>query len=231
MSPIRTAAEGRDPARGRGGRDCHRDHGAPVTGPGSLLSAGSSAEDAPASLFAAPPKLRFGFGRRDELPPPPPRGRHVAAGAPVGGGVRGDRHARRGRDRATARKVVTIGFEDDLEQLETTPFDPSPVDLARPGVDPRLRARRIQVRRDEGRKRLRWAALGGAGVACSWGAGLVLESPLFAVNDVEVTGAVYTDPARLDRRHRPVYRLAKLTASILNRTKLQFNFPQEQAWI
>ena len=63
------------------------------------------------------------------------------------------------------RKVVTIGFEGDLEQLETTPFDPSPVDLARPGVDPRLRARRIQVRRDEGRKRLRWAVLGGAGVA------------------------------------------------------------------
>ncbi len=95
------------------------------------------------------------------------------------------------------RKVVTIGFEGDLEQLETTPFDPSPVDLARPGVDPRLRARRIQVRRDEGRKRLRWAVLGGAGVAVLLGAGLVLESPLFAVNDVDVTGAVYTDPARL----------------------------------
>jgi hypothetical protein len=30
-------------------------------------------------------------------------------------------------------------------------------------------------------------------------AGLVLESPLFAINDVSVTGATYTDPARLQK--------------------------------
>ena len=61
-----------------------------------------------------------------------------------------------------------------------------------------MRAQRIQVRRDEGRQRLRWAVIGGAGVAAVLlGAGLVLESPFVAVNDVRVTGAVCTDPARL----------------------------------
>jgi len=29
----------------------------------------------------------------------------------------------------TAHKVVTISVEDDLEEIATTPFDPSPVDL------------------------------------------------------------------------------------------------------
>jgi cell division protein FtsQ len=66
-------------------------------------------------------------------------------------------------------------------------------------VDPRLQARRIQVRRDEGRKRLRWVAVAGVAVALLIGAGLILESPVFAVNDVDVTGAVYTDPARLQQ--------------------------------
>jgi cell division protein FtsQ len=99
----------------------------------------------------------------------------------------------------TAHKVVTISVEDDLEEIATTPFDPSPVELPRPGVDPRLRARRIQVRRDEGRKRLRWAIVGGAVAAVLIAAGLVLESPIFAINEVSVTGATYTDPARLQK--------------------------------
>jgi len=168
---------------------------ASVTGPVPAVGADPAAGVAPVGDPLPPPapKLRFGFGtgEHEALPPPSP-----VLAPPVPAGRVG---AATGEVAVTdaPRKVVTIGFEGDLEQLETTPFDPSPVDLARPGVDPRLRARRIQVRRDEGRKRLRWAVLGGAGVAVLLGAGLVLESPLFAVNDVDVTGAVYTDPARL----------------------------------
>ena len=60
-----------------------------------------------------------------------------------------------------------------------------------------MRARRIQVRRDAGRRRLRWVVVGGVVLLLLVGAGIVLDSPLFAVNDVEVTGATYTNRARL----------------------------------
>jgi cell division septal protein FtsQ len=169
---------------------------APVTAPVPTVGTAANGAGAPAAGEPLPPpapKLRFGFDTGEHaLPPPSP----VSALAPPttvpAGTTTGE-----GAVTAAPRKVVTIGFEGDLEQLETTSFDPSPVDLPRPGVDPRLRARRIQVRRDEGRKRLRWAVIGGACLAVLLGAGLVLESPFFAVNDVDVTGGVYTDPARL----------------------------------
>jgi cell division protein FtsQ len=65
------------------------------------------------------------------------------------------------------------------------------------GVEPRFRDRRIAVRRAAGRKRLRWVAVG-VGVLLVVIAGLaVLGSSLFAVDSVEVEGAVYTDEARL----------------------------------
>jgi cell division protein FtsQ len=155
--------------------------------------AGVSAPPGGDPLPPPAPKLRFGFDTGEHaLPPPSPVSALAPPTATAAGTTTGEVAVT-----AAPRKVVTIGFDGDLEQLETTTFDPSPVDLPRPGVDPRLRARRIQVRRDEGRKRLRWALIGGAGFAVLLGAGLVLESPFFAVNDVDVTGAVYTDPARL----------------------------------
>ncbi len=146
---------------------------------------------------------RFGFGDADAdaahtvgqgsawLPPPDP----VTAPVPsVGAGEGGE-----GSVATKPRKVISIGFDDDLDAIETTAFDPSPVDLARPDVEPRLRARRIQVRRDEGRKRLRWAVVGVGILLLLAGAGMVLESPLFAIDDVEVTGVTYTNQARLQQ--------------------------------
>ena len=41
--------------------------------------------------------------------------------------------------------------------------------------------------------------LAGVVVALLVGVALVLESPLFAIDDVDVTGAAYTDPARLQQ--------------------------------
>ncbi len=171
---------------------------APVTAPVSAVGADPSTGDVPVGGDPLPPpapKLRFGFGTGEhEALPPPSTVSALAPPVPAGrvGATTGEVAVT-----GAPRKVVTIGFEGDLEQLETTSFDPSPVDIPRPGVDPRLRARRIQVRRDEGRKRLHWALVGGAGLAVLVAAGLILESPLLAVNDVDVTGAVYTDPARL----------------------------------
>lgn len=67
------------------------------------------------------------------------------------------------------------------------------------GIEPRFRARRISVRRAEGRRRLRGAVLV-LGIVGLLVALLALAgSPLFSVDarDVTVTGAVYTDRERL----------------------------------
>ncbi|HEY3484167.1 MAG TPA: FtsQ-type POTRA domain-containing protein, partial [Ilumatobacteraceae bacterium] len=65
------------------------------------------------------------------------------------------------------------------------------------GIEPRLRDRRIAVRRAEGRRRIKWVVLAGVVVAVVVAGLAVLGSPLFAVDEVDVTGAVYTDPDRL----------------------------------
>jgi cell division protein FtsQ len=161
------------------------------------------------------PRLRFGFGD-------PVEGNGEGAERElVTTGVTSAGTATAGADGATGltttegqettaasppRKVISIGFDHELDEIETISLDStsafatpsgSPVDLERPEVDARLRARWIQARRDEGRRRLRWAIAGGVLLTLLIAAGLVLESPLFAINDVNVDGAVYTNPARL----------------------------------
>jgi cell division protein FtsQ len=69
----------------------------------------------------------------------------------------------------------------------------------RPNVDPRFRARRIAVRRAEGRKRLRWAAIAGIVLLAVVAVLAVLASPLFAIDEVDVDGAVYADPAAIQQ--------------------------------
>ena len=60
-------------------------------------------------------------------------------------------------------------------------------------VDPRMRARRIAVRRAEGRKRLRWAVVVASVLVLVIAVLAVLGSSLFAIDVVDVEGAVYTD--------------------------------------
>lgn len=64
------------------------------------------------------------------------------------------------------------------------------------GIEPRFRARRISVRRAEGRRRLRGVLIATAVVGLLVGVLALAGSPLFSVDarDVTVTGAVYTDP-------------------------------------
>lgn len=70
----------------------------------------------------------------------------------------------------------------------------APRSTARSGViDPRLRARRVAVKRAEGRRRLVWVAGVVATVAVVVGGVTVVASPVFDVRDVVVQGAVYTD--------------------------------------
>ena len=61
------------------------------------------------------------------------------------------------------------------------------------GIDPRIRARRISVRRAEGRRRLLWAGIGMGVVLAAVAAIAVFASPIFDVRDVTVQGATYTD--------------------------------------
>jgi cell division protein FtsQ len=65
-------------------------------------------------------------------------------------------------------------------------------------MDPRIRARRIAVRRAVGRRRLRWLLLAGIVVAIGALVAVVLASPLFSVRQVRVDGAAYTEAELLD---------------------------------
>jgi cell division protein FtsQ len=79
-------------------------------------------------------------------------------------------------------------------------------------IEPRLRERRLAVRKAEGRKRLKWTLITLAVVAIVVGGLAVLGSSLFAVDEVDVEGAVYTDDDALravvdDLRGTPVLRV------------------------
>ena len=133
-------------------------------------------------------------------------------------------------DATVERATIAIGDSDDLPDAvylddelgrdaseEGTVFiddDGSsdailPKDATSPGIEPRLRQRRIGVRRAENRRRLRWVFIV-FGVLAVLIAGLaVLGSSLFSVDDVSVSGNVYTDPDGLasvvdDLRGTPV---------------------------
>jgi cell division protein FtsQ len=79
-------------------------------------------------------------------------------------------------------------------------------------IEPRLRERRLAVRKAEGRKRIKWVLIALAVVAIVVGGLAVLGSSLFAVDEVDVEGAVYTDDDALaavvdDLRGTPVLRV------------------------
>ncbi len=94
---------------------------------------------------------------------------------------------------STGRVVIVDGGEVDA-------FVPGASGRDGPGqMEPRLRARRISVRRAEGRRRLRWVGIGGGFLLGLVAVLAILGSPLFSIaeDDVVVTGAVYTDQTRL----------------------------------
>ena len=71
-------------------------------------------------------------------------------------------------------------------------------DASTRGIEPRIRQRRIGVKRAENRRRLWWLVLLGAVLAVVIAVLAVLGSSLFAVDTVTVTGNVYTDRDALD---------------------------------
>ena len=73
-----------------------------------------------------------------------------------------------------------------------------PKDASTRGIEPRIRQRRIGVKRAENRRRLWWLVLLGGVLVVVISALALLGSSLFAVDEVVVTGNVYTDPEALE---------------------------------
>ena len=73
-----------------------------------------------------------------------------------------------------------------------------PKDASTRGIEPRLRQRRIGVKRSENRRRLWWLALAAFVLLVAIGALAVLGSSWFAVDQVAVSGNVYTEQQALD---------------------------------
>lgn len=101
------------------------------------------------------------------------------------------REVHAGEDDSGERSTIVIKDLDESGGIEALPARSSG------SMDPRVRARRIAVRRAKGRKRLIWVAIAAAVLLLLVGALAVLASSLFDVRTVDVQGAVYTDPERL----------------------------------
>ncbi|MGB0114740.1 MAG: hypothetical protein WBP59_16090, partial [Ilumatobacteraceae bacterium] len=112
-----------------------------------------------------------------------------------------------------ARHTISIGGDDELpdalyldDELGRDDSGSEPVfidddgstdavlpkDATSRGIEPRLRQRRIGVRRAASRKRLWWLAAGIGALVVAVAALAVLGSSWFAVETVTVTGNVYT---------------------------------------
>lgn len=178
----------------------------PPAGPSAPPASGGAATPPAAAPTADPPTP---ISPDDPTPPQgtaasPPAGRPVTV--ITDGSLDPDVTPGAGAPPGAPRDEALVVIEaDDLPDAVVLDGDPSTGGLAldgdrsggRPGVDPRFRARRIAVRRAEGRKRLRWVAIGGAVVLAVVGVLAVLASPLFAIDHVDVEGAVYADPAAI----------------------------------
>jgi cell division protein FtsQ len=94
--------------------------------------------------------------------------------------------------------------------IKTAPAPPKP----NPKIDPRIRARRIEVKRTEGRRRLH--RLGALGIAVAAVAGLwaLTLTPLLDVDTFKVTGARHTGDAAVIAAVRITRHDALLTADV-----------------
>lgn len=92
-------------------------------------------------------------------------------------------------DESGERSTIVIADLDENSVSEP------PVASPRGGasIDPRIRARRISVRRAESRRRLLWVGIGAAVALVAVAAIAIVASPIFDVQVVNVQGATYTD--------------------------------------
>ena len=101
---------------------------------------------------------------------------------------------------APRRRKLVIGeeLEDDPLDVSTSTRSSDRTGSVALPIDPRLRRRRIDVRRAAGRRRLVLVIAGLVLFAVLVATVVLLASPVFSVEDVEVQGAVYTTQAEID---------------------------------
>jgi cell division septal protein FtsQ len=88
-------------------------------------------------------------------------------------------------------KIRKVVIAEDDEPLDLSTISKSPQ------IDPRVRKRRIAVKRAAGRRRFRWVVVFGVLAVLVVAALVVLASPIFSVKQINVVGARYTDPQQL----------------------------------
>jgi cell division protein FtsQ len=133
----------------------------------------------------------------------PPDAVYLAAGDPLLGAS----PATRGADTDTDDTDTGGTASDDSPRRGAVFIDDTAVTMgetisladasAATKIEPRLRERRIAVKRAAGRKRLRWVLVVVGVLVVIVAALAVLGSSLFAIDHVRVDGAVYTDEAAL----------------------------------
>lgn len=130
----------------------------------------------------------------------PPDAVYLAAGDPLlaasaGGRAVSHRTSDADADAGAAPSETTVFIDDQAIGAGDT------ITLAEASqatqIEPRLRERRIAVKRAVGRKRLRWVFVALAVVVALVAALAVLGSGLFAIDEVRVDGAVHADPEAL----------------------------------
>ena len=95
--------------------------------------------------------------------------------------------------RTASSSTPSCGWSASRDRTRTAP--PASERKPRTSIDPRIRARRVEVQRDEGRKRLHRLALVGGAVAIVAGLVWLTTTPLLDVDSIRVEGADHTDQA------------------------------------
>jgi cell division protein FtsQ len=156
----------------------------------------AAVEPEPVDDTPAPPppveRRTIKIGGGDELPDA------VYLEAPGPAAERSAAEARNAGGSTTGGTTIVIG--DELEASGA--FDA--VEVPSRSMDPRLRARRIAVKRAQGRKRLLWAAAIGGVVVVVVAVLAVFTSSMFAVEEIDLQGAVYSQARYGDQLQRVI---------------------------
>lgn len=118
------------------------------------------------------------------------------------------------------RSTIVIGDELDSSGA----FDA--VDVPARSMDPRVRARRIAVKRAAGRKRLVWAAVVGGVVVVVVGVLATFSSSLFAVETVDVQGATYTSARNMAQLQAVIDELSGEPVLLVDTRKAEIELEQ-----
>lgn len=168
---------GKKPSR-KARRQAHVEGSAPVDAAAAAGVRVISHEEAAAGVVAPPPPgASAGPTVRiadDELPDP------VYLEGDLGAGGSAD---------VVAGARSTVFIDEDPSHADVVTMD---VATSATRIEPRMRERRIAVRRAVGRRRLKWIAIVSAVGLVIAAALAVLGSGLFAIKEVEVEGAVYS---------------------------------------